>query len=112
MPVRLNLSLYEANPEKASITIVQEDNNAPQSLTGAVIEVYVKPTRETADTDLSVVKLSTVTSEVVVVSAANGTATITFPNTLVAGTHWWRADVIITGQRKTCAFGSLVVENT
>lgn len=112
MPVRLNLSLYEGNPEKASITIVQEDNNAPQNLTGAVVEAYVKSTRELADTDLSVTKLSTVSGGVVITSAENGTATITFPNTLPAGTHWWRVDVIIAGQRKTCAFGSLVVEDT
>lgn len=112
MPVRINLTLYEANPEKASITVIQEDNNAPQNLTGAVIEVYIKPTAATADADGSVVKLSTVTGEVVVTSIPNGTATITFPDTLSAGTKWYRADVIITGQRKTCVFGSITIVNT
>ena len=112
MPVRSNLTLYEANPEKASITILKEDDGLAQNLTGATIETYVKPTASTADADGSVVKLSTATGEIVVVSAAAGTATITFPATLGAGTKWWRTDVIISGQRKTCVFGSLYIENT
>ncbi len=113
MPVRLNLSLYQANPEKALLTITKEDDNTAQDLTGASIEVYVKPTRDTADDDPDVTLLSTGSGEVVITGLATaGMATVTFPNDLPAITQWWRADVIVSGQRKTCAFGSLTVENT
>jgi hypothetical protein len=113
MPVRINLTLYEANPERATITVVQEDNNLPVDLTGGLIEVFVKPTATTADADGSVVKLSTTAGSVLISSPATaGIAVIIFPSTLSSGTKWWRADVVISGQRKTCAFGSLTVENT
>lgn len=112
MPDRLNILLYEGNVEKASLVITKEDDDTPQDITAAFIEVYIKPDRDVADNDGSVVKLSDSTGEVVKTSPLLGQATVTFPDDLPAGTLWWRVDVILSGQRKTACFGTLLIENT
>lgn len=112
MPSRLNPKIYEGNDEKMSIIISDEDDGTPQNLTGATVEVYIKDASDTPDDDVSVVKLSNQTSGVSITDAAAGVALISFPNTISAGTLWWRVDVILSGSRKTACYGALTVVNT
>lgn len=117
MPERINVTLYESNDETMDIVVYEEPefDGQPlvvQDLTGATIEVYVKPTKETDDDDPGNLLLSTQTSGIVVTDAENGAATVTFPDNITPGTHWWKVDVILNGQRKTACSGTFMIEDT
>lgn len=114
MPGRLNITLYETDNEEAIITIVKQDTSPeiPQDLTAAFIDIYIKPSRDTDDGDSSVVKLSTDTGEIVKTNAASGIATVTFPNDISPGTHWWKVIVTLSGNSKTACYGTFEVANT
>lgn len=111
MPNNEDLSVFEINNETATAVVYQEGTTTPQSLSGATIELYVKTTASTTDGDSSTVKLSTATGEITITDAANGAISITFPSFASPGTRWYRLDTIITGKRRTAAYGNFVITN-
>lgn len=106
MPVSHELTLYEANNEVANVTIYEEGTDTPQDLTGATVEIYLKASASA--TDASATKLSTATGEITITDAADGEVTVVFP-AQSAGVTWWRIDAVISGQRRTAAYGRLIV---
>jgi hypothetical protein len=107
---RRDLKLIEGNPETVRETITDEDTGLPLDLTGKVVNFYIKPGADTADTDPAVTKLSTSTGEVTVTDAAGGVCRVAVP-AQQAGTLWRRLDVVTTGQPKTAVYGPLYVLN-
>ena len=110
MGARRDLKLIEGNPETVRETVTDDDTGSPYDLTGATINFYIKPSADTADTDPSVTKLSTSTSEITVTDAAGGVCTVAVPPQ-AAGTLWRRLDVVTAGQAKTAVYGPLYVLN-
>lgn len=110
MPLQKDLELFQGNQEIFTITVSKDDGTV-QNLTGLTVNVYLKPARETSDTDPSVIKLSTATGEIVLTTPTSGLCTVTVPTTALAtaGRRWWRCDVVISGQPKTAAYGPLKV---
>ncbi|WP_246267783.1 hypothetical protein [Nonomuraea typhae] len=111
MTTRRDLTLIQVNDETVDLAITQHDSGAAQDLTGATVECYLKPTAQTADDGAGVTKLSTATGEITITSAVGGTCQIAVPAAALttAGTRWWRADVILSGKRRTCVYGPLHV---
>lgn len=110
MGVRRDLKLIEGNPETLREAITDDDTGLPLNLTGKVINFYIKPSADTADTDLSVIKLSTGTGEITITDATGGICTVAVP-AQAAGTLWRRLDVVTAGQPKTAVYGPVYVLN-
>lgn len=113
MPVSRDLELYQGNQETFTITVTKDDGTV-QNLTGLTVNLWIKPARETADTDPLVIKLSTSTGEIVLTTPLAGLCTVTVPASALAlaGRRWWRCDVLVGGQPKTAAYGPLKVIDT
>jgi hypothetical protein len=107
------LTLNENNDEDIAIKITTNDpeDNTALDLTGDSLEVFLKVSAGTSDTDPSSFKGSTGTGEITITDAVNGRATVSLPHTAVVTTmKWWRVDVIDSGGlRKTAVFGSVTV---
>lgn len=110
MGQRRDLKLIEGNPETVRETITDDDTSLPLNLTGKVINFYIKPNADTADTALTVTKLSTTTGEITITDAINGVCAVAVP-AQQAGTLWRRLDVIISAQPKTAVYGPLYILN-
>lgn len=115
MPDRRELVLLQRNTETVELTFTQEDGGAPQDLTGVTVEVYVKPSAETAD-DAATTTLTSGPDGGIVIDppASDGLAVMTVPAelTATAGESWWRADCVVDGARKTAMYGPFIVRDT
>jgi hypothetical protein len=114
VPTRRELVLLQRNDENVRLNITQDDTGDPQDLTGVTVEVFIKPNAETADDDDAVTVLSTATSDIVVdPPGSDGIAILTVPAevTATAGESWWRADCVVSGDRKTAMYGPFIVRD-
>lgn len=102
------LEVYERNDEVVDLAITFD--GAAYNLAGKSIEMYLKPTKGTADNDLAVVLLSTSTGDIVVSGTpTDGTAEAHIPasDLSTVGSRWYRVDVIDAGKRRTALYGPL-----
>lgn len=106
------ITLNENNDENVNFAIT---TNVPTvgtvlNLSGLTVEVYLKPSATTVDTDGAVWKGSTATGEVTITDAPNGLCTVSIPAATVQDTkRWYRCDVISSGKRKTAVYGNVTV---
>lgn len=106
------LEVYERNDEVVDLTLTYAGQ--AYNLTGKTIEMYLKPTSATADTDPSVFKLSTATGEIVITNPGTlGQAVASVPaaDLVTAGSRFYRVDIIDAGKRRTALYGPLRVIN-
>lgn len=113
MPTRRALTVGQNNDEALSGTAVDEDTGLPLDLTGVTLEMYLKASAATADTDPAVTKLSTATSGITITNAAQGIYAVAIPDTALtaAGIRWYRVDAIAGSSRKTIVYGPLKVRD-
>lgn len=112
MPASVALALFEGNTDTITLTITKAADSTAEDLTGKTVEVYFKPTATTPDNDVSVTKLMSPT-DVTITNAAGGLAQFTVPAAVVAspGSTFWRVDVVVGGNRRTAAYGTVTTEN-
>lgn len=107
------LTLNERNDENVTVFITTNDPTAgtPLDLTGKSVEVFLKPSKASADDDAAVWKGTTTGGEVTVVDAANGEISVAIPAANIDLTKtWWKVDVVSgTGKRKTAMGGTVTV---
>lgn len=113
MPTRRALTLNQSNDEDLAGVATDDDTGLPLDLTGVALEMFLKPAKETDDDDPAVVKLSTATSEIIVVGAPAGTYTVAIPDGALAeaGIRWYRVDAVSGASRKTVVYGPLKVRD-
>lgn len=113
MPRKLAQTLNQGNDEPLLGTVIDEDGGLPEDLSGVTLNMYIKPTRQTADTDGSVTKLSTSTGEITIVSAPAGTYRVEVPDSVlsVAGLRWYRVDAVSGTDVRTVVYGPLRVRD-
>lgn len=106
------LNLSQNNDEDIALTLTQA-GVALDLDTASALELFLKPHRTTADTDLAVTKL-TLSSGIAITDATAGTCIASIPASAlaVAGLKWWRIDAVITGKRKTAICGLAHVADT
>jgi hypothetical protein len=100
-----NIVLGQNNDEAINLAITSA--GAAQDLTGATVEVVVKPRASAADTDPAAISAS-----VTITDPLNGlaTATITAAQLATAGRWYWHCDVIARdGERKTALYGDVLI---
>ncbi|MGI5171887.1 hypothetical protein ACQEU3_46850 [Spirillospora sp. CA-253888] len=104
MPSLQELSLAQANDE--TIDLLVSAGIEPLDLTGATIELILKPTPQTPDEDPAVTVLTS-PDDITITNAAGGRCTARIPAAALAsaGRHWWRLDVLRGGDRRTAMFG-------
>lgn len=107
------LTVYELNDEQIGLVITEPDTGTAYDLTGADLEMLLKPSADTPDSDPGVVILSTTGGEIVVDDAAQGLATVAIARGDLAtpGDLVWRVDVVRPGTRRTAVYGPLRVVN-
>lgn len=107
------LTLNERNDENVTVSITTNDPTAstPLNITGMAIEVFLKPSKASADDDAAVWKGTTTGGEVTVVDAPNGGISIAIPAASIdLSKTWWKVDVLSgTGKRKTAIGGAVTV---
>lgn len=100
-----NIVLGQNNDEAINLAITS--SGAVWDLTGATVEVVIKPTAATLDTDPAAINAT-----VAITDPPNGlaTATITAAQLAAAGRWYWHCDVIATdGERKTALYGDVLI---
>jgi hypothetical protein len=109
------LQLYELNDEEISLAIVEEDTGTVHDLTDASLELFIKPSADTPDSDPSVVILSSVGpgAPIDITDPPGGLATAYIDRILLGtpGDLVYRVDVVRPGARRTCVYGPLRVVN-
>lgn len=112
MATYLELDLNQNNDQDIELTLDQ-GGTALDLGTASAIELFLKPHRTTADTDLAVTKL-TVGSGISITNAPGGVcvASLSAGALAAAGLRWWRLDAVISGKRKTAMFGVVRVADT
>jgi len=97
----LNLALTSGNPPTPP----------PLNLTGLALDMFLKPAAGVPDIDPGVVKLSTTTGEITIISAVAGTATVAIANvdlTNPSAYTFYRVDTVDgAGKRNTAIFGKV-----
>lgn len=110
------LQLSQLNDEDVELTLTHSDTGLPLDLaTVSAIEMYLKGSKTTDDTDPGVTKLTKQAGQIVITNAVGGVCIASIPAAAlaVAGTRWWRVDVVIAGgQRKTALYGPLRISDT
>lgn len=119
-----NATFWERNDETLFLNLTRKTVSAqgvtttePLDLTGAILEVYIKPDVQTEDDAISVVLLSTEGPEpdvlITEATAGRAEATVHSEHNLVPGTRVWRVDVVdANGNRKTSGTGTITTINT
>lgn len=108
----VELELMQGNDEIVEHTV--STATGPLDLTTATaIEMFIKPSKATADTDPTVTKL-TLTSGITIVDASAGRCDAAVPAAALAtaGVRWWRLDLVISADRKTAMFGPVLIRDT
>ncbi len=112
MASSIALTLNESNDENVNFVIT---TNIPSlgttlDISTFTVEVFLKQSATTADSDGTTWKGSTATGEVTITDGPNGKCTVAIPGTVVQDTkHWYRCDVVNSGKRKTAVYGALTV---
>ena len=103
--------LYQGNAESLAATVIDEESFVPTDLTAKTIHVLIKPSQSTADSDGSVVTLSSggIAPAITITDVEGGKLTVTFTPTVlaVAALAWWRMDVV--EDHKTILYGDFTV---
>lgn len=115
MTTTQRIVLGQNNDETVQIVVTKHDSipsDGVQDITGAIVDFYIKTTKETPDTDPSTVHLSTTTGEIILTNPTQGVAQVSVARTHLQtpGNLWYRVDVTSSGQLKTASNGPLVVE--
>jgi len=99
-----NITLGQYNDE--TITLAITSAGLPWDLTGAAVQVVVKPAAAVADTDPAAI-----TATVTITDAAAGLAAAVIPgdSLATAGRWYWHADVLLGGERKTALYGDVLI---
>lgn len=100
-----NIVLGQNNDEVVNLTITSA--GVAWDLTGATVEVVVKPLAATPDSDPAAIHAA-----VTITDPVNGLATagITAAQLAAAGRWYWHADVIDAGgDRKTALYGDVLI---
>jgi hypothetical protein len=108
----LELELPQLNDPDLELTLTSA--GVPLDLsTASALELFLKPHRTTADTDLSVTKLA-LGSGISITDSPGGVCVAAIPAAALAaaGLRWWRFDAVISGRRRTAMFGVLTVIDT
>lgn len=110
MPTYQYLRLYQSNDEQLTGTVLAADG-AAQDLTGVTLDMFLKPSPETADDDPSVTVLSTSTGEISIDDAAAGTYTVTISDSVLTTVdrQWYRIDATTGGSTRTVTYGPLEI---
>jgi len=108
-----NLTLNEGNTEKVNLTIVTNDPvpNTPMLLDQLTdIEVLLKPSEITPDSDASVWRGKMSDGDVVITDAGAGKCYVKIPASAVTTTRqFWRVDTVSGSERKTAGGGTVTV---
>lgn len=107
-----DVTFWERNDEEMTLTITR--GGSVWDLTGATVEVYIKPTADTPD-DEALLLTSDVVGEITITDAPNGVAkvNVSSANNASPGSRFWKADVVDSGgKRKTAGTGSINTKNT
>jgi len=112
MATYLELELDQNTDPDVELTLTQ-GGAALDLASASALELYLKPHRTTADTDLAVTKL-TVGTGISITDAGAGTCVASIPAAAlaVAGLKWWRIDAVISGKRRTAMCGVVHVADT
>jgi hypothetical protein len=110
--VNQQLNFVQNNDEAVTITVTdptrpaQSGQPAPFNLTGATVKFIRKASQNVLDTDPSF-KSYTAT----ITNATQGIASVSVPaaDNAIAGTTWWRVDVISGGKTLSPNYGPLMV---
>lgn len=109
------ITLNENNDEDVIVTITTNQPTAGtiENLTGMTVEVYLKLSAATSDTDVSTWKGSSATTGVTMTDPTNGIVTLNLPALAVQTiVKWYRVDVISSGgKRKTAVYGTVAVND-
>lgn len=110
-PFEERLFVPEGNDPKLLFTIYAGDNRQDLSNQLDAIEFFIKPSRESADVDGTILTLGN--GDIVLTNPGLGEGYVLIPSTAIetAGLVWYRLDVVIAGQRRTPRFGDLVVQD-
>lgn len=107
----VELELLQGNDEIVEHTV--STVTGPLDLTMAsAIEMFIKPSKATADTDPSVTKL-TLGGGITIVDASAGRCDAAVPAGALAtaGVRWWRLDLVVSSDRKTAMFGPVLIRD-
>lgn len=110
-----SLTLNQGNDE--DLLILVRTNvpvaNTPLDLTGCTVEVLLKLSPDTADSDASTWTGSSAGIGVQITDAIHGVVSVSIPaGNINPAYRWWRCDVISTGKRKTAVYGIVSVTAT
>lgn len=108
------LHLSQGNDETLQFTVSVAAGTALNLATVAALELFLKPTAQTIDTDPAVTKLTMAAGDIVITDPVNGVclATVQASVLTTAGVRWWRLDAVLAGKRKTVLYGPLRVTDT
>jgi hypothetical protein len=111
MPTRRALTADQNNDMTYAGTATNEDTDLPLNLAGVTLEMVLKASEQTDDTDGTT--LSTTTGEITITDAAQGAYSVAVPDTALteAGIRWYRLDAIAGTSRKTIVYGPLKVRD-
>ncbi len=106
--------VQQNNDETLQATITDHDSvpsDNVMNITGMQLDLYIKSTKETPDSDPSTVHLSTTTGEITLTDPTHGVARIFVARAHLqtAGTLWYKLDVLSGGQLKTSGNGPFTV---
>jgi hypothetical protein len=111
----VDIVLSEFNDETLALTLTSGNPPSPPplNLTGLELDLFLKPAAGIPDSALGVVKLSTITGEIVITNTAGGLATASIANvdlTDPAAYTFYRVDTVDgTGKRNTAIFGKVAI---
>ncbi len=113
MTTQAYLLLNQGNDELPDLTLTKSDGT-PYNLTGATVEMFIKPSAVTSDSDSRVLKLSTATGEITVTDATGGLATVDIAaaGLAIPIARYYRVDIIASGSRHTALGGVMAVQYT
>jgi hypothetical protein len=109
----VDIVLAEFNDETLNLALTVGQPPNPLNITGLELDMFLKPTSGVADGSAGVVKLSTITGEIVITNPTGGLATVSITNvdlTNPTAFTFYRVDRIDgTGKRNTAIFGKVSI---
>jgi hypothetical protein len=104
---RIDLELLQGNDETLNLTVTNEESDAPVDLTGKTLNLLIKKSQVTPDSDPSTVTLSSggVSPAISIPVPASGQAIAQIASTLllISGSYWWKLNVV--EDVKTAGYG-------
>jgi hypothetical protein len=106
--LQADIIIAEWNDQVYSLSLTS--GGAAYDLTGAELDMFLKPQAGIADNAPGVVKLSTVTGEIVITDAVNGEASVVVPSDDTGSANaysFYRVDAVVDSKRSTALYGNV-----